>query len=105
MTQRHTTVLRRHFGFAIFLISLIILFAKPIANLINFSLTHDYASYIILVLPVSLVLIYLRQDRIFASAETSPVAGVLLFLIGIIFWWVAERKMPASLRDNELSLV
>jgi exosortase len=105
MTERHRRVLRRHLGFAIFLVGSIILFAKPIANLIDFSLTRDHASHIILVLPVSVVLIYLNRDRIFATAQNSPVAGAVLFLIGTIVWWVAERKMPASLRDNELSLV
>jgi exosortase len=76
----------------------------PLKRLIDFSLTHDYASHIILVLPTSAYLIYLKRDKLFSTVKAGLLAGSLLFLIGIIPLWLAKTTVAAAVRDNELSL-
>ena len=104
-TARQRELAHRHLGFAIFLVASSAVFWKPLANLIAFSLSHDYASHIILIVPVSAVLVYLKRDQIFSTVRADPIAGSGLFLAGMIVWWLAERRVDASVQGNELTLV
>jgi len=96
---------RRHLGFALFFVCSIAVFWMPLKRLIGFSLTHDYASHIILVLPTSAYLIYLKRDRLVSAARAGLLAGGLLFLIGTILLWLAKTASYAAVRENELSVV
>ena len=95
----------RHLGFAIFLGASIAVFWKPLANLIAFSLIHDYASHVILIVPVSAVLVYLKRGQIFSTVRADPIAGSGLFLAGVIVWLFAEKYVDASVQGNELTIV
>lgn len=98
-------VFRRHLGFGLFWIGSVAVFWIPLKNLISFSLTHDYASHIILVVPVSAYLTYLKRSEIFSTVQTGFLAASALFLIGAILWWLTERYVTSSFRDDALSLV
>jgi len=104
-TARQRELAHRHLGFAIFLVASSALFWKPLANLIAFSLSHDYASHIILVVPVSAVLVYLKRGQIFSTVRADSIAGSGLFLAGMIVLWFAEKYLNASVQGNELTLV
>jgi exosortase len=104
-TTRQRDLLHRHLGFAIFLISSVTFFWKPIGNLIGFSLSHDYASHIILIVPLSAVLIWQRRDQIFSNTRSAHLAAAALFVIGTLSGWLADRYMLASSGDDRLSLV
>jgi exosortase len=96
---------RRDLWFVLFLAGSVIVFWKPLRTLFSFSLTHDYASHVILIIPVSAYLIYLKRSEIFFTEKTGPLAGSVLFLTGTILCWFAEDPAEATFRDNELSLV
>src|ERR1700758_5367861 len=59
--DRRSKLLRRDGCFVLFLAASVVFFWAPLNNLISFSLTRDYASHIILVVPVSASLIYLKR--------------------------------------------
>ena len=69
-------------------------FWVPINNLIGFALTHDYGSHVLLIVPLSIVLIYLRRQktlsdaRVDADRKRTIIAS--LFLLGLIFLVVSE---------------
>jgi exosortase len=91
--------------FVLFLAVSLVVFWKSLRTLVSFSLTRDYASHIILTVPVSAYLIYLKRSKIFSAATNGIVPGSILFLIGTVFWWLAEQSSRSPLRENELSLI
>lgn len=103
-TARRGDLLYRHMGFAVFFVASAVFFRKPLVDLIKFSLTHDYASHIILVFPVSAVLIYLKRDRIFSTVQAGSSAGSILFLAGLTLWWWSRTYAPEFIRDDQLSV-
>lgn len=88
-------------------------FWVPIENLIGFALTHDYGSHILLIVPLSIVLVYLRRqealsdDRVDVDRKRTIIAGSSLFLLGLIFLLVSEYPPlnTAKLSFEILSLV
>ena len=96
---------RRDLFFILFLAGSIAIFWKPLQNLFSFSLTHDYASHIILIAPVSAYLIYLRRNEIFSVVRTGLLPGSLLLFAGTTLWWFAATYPAASIRHNEFSLL
>jgi len=103
--DRRSSLLRRDWGFVLFLAASVVVFWAPLNNLISFSLTQDYASHIILVVPVSACLIYLKRNEISTLVRSGVVPGSILFLIGTVLWWLAEKSAVSSVRDNQLSLL
>jgi exosortase len=103
--DRRSSLLRRDWGFVLFLAASVVVFWAPLNNLISFSLTRDYASHIILVVPVSACLIYLKRNEISSVVRRGVVPGSILFLIGTVLWWLAEKSAVSSVRDNQLSLL
>jgi exosortase len=91
-------------GFVLFLAASVVVFWMPLRNLFSFSVIHDYASHIIFIVPVSAYLIYLHRGEVFAAVKNGIIPGSILFLIGTVLWWLAEKSAVSPLRDNELSL-
>jgi len=77
----------------------------PLRNLFSLSVIHDYASHIIFIVPVSAYLIYLYRGEVFATVKNGIIPGSIIFVIGTVLWWLAEKSAVSPLRDNELSLV
>jgi hypothetical protein len=96
---------RRDLWFVLFLAGSLTVSWKPLRTLFSFALTHDYASHVILIIPVSAYLIYLKRGEIFFAEKTGPLPGSVLFLTGTILWWFAEDRAVATFRDSELSLL
>jgi exosortase len=92
-------------GFVLFLAVSVAVFWMPLKSLITFSLSRDYASYIILVVPVSAYLIYVKRREIFSSARTAVIPGSILFLTGTVLWWLAEKSAFSTLRENQPSVI
>ncbi len=105
LAVRKIGLLQRHFVFAVFIVVTIVVFWRSIENLLRFSLTHDYASYVFLIAPVSLFLIYLKRKQIFSAVQISPIAGAILFLAGTAVMWIAARQPSAQAGSNEMSLI
>jgi exosortase len=103
--DKQNDLFRRHLGFLLFVVGFVLVFWMPLRRLISFSLTHDYGSYIIFVVPASAYLIYLKRHEIFSSVQADLRAGSVLFLAGTILWWLAERYSPPSPQGDYLSLV
>ena len=82
---------RRHLGFLLFFVGSALVFWMPLRRLISFSLTYDYGSHIIFIVPVSAYLIYVKRHEIFSKVHSDFLAGSVLFLAGAILWWLAER--------------
>lgn len=96
---------RRDWGFILFLTASVVAFWKPLSSLLSFSLSQDYASHIILIIPISLFFLYRKRTEIFSSVVTAPLLGTPLFLIGISLIWLAFVPATPRLHDNQLSLV
>jgi Transmembrane exosortase (Exosortase_EpsH) len=95
----------RDLGFLIFLTASVAVFWKPLQNLFTFSLAQDYATHIILIVPVSAGLIYLKRSDVFSLVRTAPLPGSVLFLAGTILWCFAARCASWPFLDLELSLI
>jgi len=95
---------RRDLGFILFLVSSVAIFWRPLKGLVRFSFTHDYASHIVLILPVSVYLIYLKRGATFSTVKSGILPGSVLFLIGTILW-VIGSIYSSPFRQDELSLI
>ena len=95
---------RRDWTFILFLAASVVAFWKPLAGLFRFSLSRDYASHIILIIPISAYFIFRKRTEIFSAAKTAPVPGILIFLAGNVVLWLALRRAESPLHDNGLSL-
>jgi len=95
---------RRDLGFILFLVSSVAIFWSPLKGLVRFSFTHDYASHIVLILPVSVYLIYLKRGATFSTVKSGILPGSVLFLIGAILW-VIGSIYSSPFRQDELSLI
>jgi exosortase len=95
----------RDLGFLIFLAASVAVFWKPLKHLFTFSLTQDYATHIILIVPVSAGLIYLKRGDVFFIVRTAPLPGSVLFFTGTILWYFAARCASWPFLDLELSLI
>ena len=69
--DQHSALSRRHLSFLLFFVGSLFVFWKPLNGLIRFSLTHDYGSHIILVVPASAYIIYVKRREIFAELRSS----------------------------------
>jgi exosortase len=87
---------RRHLGFLVFVVASALIFWTPLTRLISFSLTRDYGSHIIFVVPASAYLIYLRRREIFSKVRTNLFTGSTLFLTGALSWWPAHLYSPLN---------
>ena len=96
---------RRHASFAVFFLCSLVVFWKALVALFTYSLSYDYASHIVLVLPTSAVLIYWKRKRIFSVAKTGFVPGTFLLLTGIVVFWIGERRILLFTQSNQLSVV
>lgn len=91
--------------FVTFLICSLVAFWKPLISLFAFSLAHDYASHIVLILPISSFLLYLKRQQISAVAKPGIVPGILLLMAGIALLWTAEKDVLSFMKSNELTFV
>ena len=103
-SNKPSELFSRHLGFLVFLLASALVFWMPLRRLISFSLTYDYGSHIIFIIPVSAYLIYVKRDEIFPKAQPSRLLGSVLALAGAVLSWVAEKGSP-SLEGNYFSLL
>ncbi len=81
---------RRNIYFLFFVVASLLAFWFPIKQLVEFVISHDYASHILLIAPVSVFLVYLKRQNIF-SVQFDPnrkkmiIAGSGFFLLGLMF--------------------
>jgi len=98
-----------HFYFWLFAAVTCLAFSVPIKNLIAFSLTHDYASHILLIAPLSIFLVYLKRQEIFSvqvdsTRKQTIVAGSGLFLLALMFL-LASKYQPLSAEKLSLEIL
>lgn len=98
MLNNSSELFRRHLYFCSFLLASVVFFWTPLQRLISFSLTHDYGSHILLIVPTSTYLIYLNRREIFSKLHSSFFSGSSLLLAGTILGWVAHDR---SRLDND----
>ena len=103
--KQRTQFTRRDASFAVFLLCSLVVFWKALVALFTYSLSHDYASHIVLVVPVCAFLIYCKRPRIFSVAKAGLVPGTFLLTTGIVLFWIAERKVVSSMQSNDLSVI
>lgn len=103
--DQHGELFRRHLGFTIFLVGTVIVFWTFLKSLLRYSLAHDTATHIILVVPVSAYLFYLKKKQIFSNVTRGIVPGSVLFLSAVILWWLDKQHVISLVLDGELSLV
>lgn len=101
-TDANSLLLRRHLTFLVLVLATGLAFWNPLARLITFSLTYDYGSHILFIAPVSLYLVYMKREELFATVRSDLLAGSVLFLAGAVLWWLADSP---SLQSASLSVV
>jgi exosortase len=84
-------------------------FWVPLRNAITFSLTHDYASHMLLIVPLSVFLVYLKRQQIFSvqvdsTRKKSTIAGSALFLLGF-FFSLASKYGPLTAEKLSLEIL
>jgi exosortase len=81
---------RRHLYFLLFALGSVVVFWTPVRDLIGFSMTHDYGSHIVLVVPASAYLIYLKRRLIFSQLQRNFFTSAVLFLAGVTLGCMAH---------------
>jgi exosortase len=100
---------RRNIYFALCVIASVPAFWVPMKQLVEFIASHDYASYILLVAPVSIFLVYLKRQRIFSprvcsTRKKTMIAGPGLFLLGLILLLISKYQ-PLSTKKLSLEIL
>jgi len=84
---QNRNVFRRHVGFLGFGLVSLFVFWKPLRALVDFALTHDYASHIILVIPASAYILYRKRRAVFQDMQVNMGVGLALVLVvGGLLW-------------------
>jgi exosortase len=86
--------------FAVLSAASILIFWKPLAALLAYSLNHESASHILLIPLITIYLLYTERKHIFRSTNLSPISGGMVILIGIGFYWIADARW-ASAESND----
>lgn len=102
-------LMRRNIYFALLVIASLLAFWAPIKNLIEFVISHDYASHILLIAPVSIFLVYLKRQKIFSvqvdsTRKQTIIAGSGLFLLALIFLLISKYQ-PLSTEKLSLEIL
>src|SRR6202043_3758333 len=95
---------RRHAIFVAFIVISSLTFYKTLRSLIQYSLATDSSSHIILIPFISIFLLYVGRQKVFAITRTSVVSGVTLALTGIILYWLTTRSAFAQEGNWQLSM-
>jgi exosortase len=102
-------LMRRNIYFALLVIASLLAFWAPIKNLIEFVISHDYASHILLIAPVSIFLVYLKRQKLFSvqvdsTRKQTIIAGSGLFLLALIFLLISKYQ-PLSTEKLSLEIL
>jgi len=84
---------RRHASFVAFVAISSLVFYKALGAWVQLSLHDESRSYIILIPPVALFLLYLERKSIFSITSTSAVAGGVVTLGGFLLYWLVNRRL------------
>jgi len=95
---------RRHAIFVAFIVISSLTFYKTLRALIQYSLATDSSSHIILIPFISIFLLYVERQKVFAITRTSVASGVTLALTGIILYWLTTRSAFAQEGNWHLSM-
>jgi exosortase len=78
---KHGSMYARHACFMVLVVAAIGVFHHALFFVMCSSLTVDRYSHILLVVPVSVLLVYLTRRRVFATVAYSPPAGILFLIL------------------------
>jgi exosortase len=93
----------RHACFAALLVAFLLATHQTWGTVAGGALTQAQDSQILLVLPVSVLLIYMERKRVFADVHWSPAAAVALLLASGAFFYARRALAPLS-QNNSASL-
>ena len=94
--NQHRAIFRLHVYFALVVLASLFIFCIPVKELIDFSLTHDYESHILLVFPTSVFLVHVKRDQIFSKSAPNFYAALALILAGILAIWPERMNSLTS---------
>jgi exosortase len=100
-------LVRRNIYFALLIVASLLAFWAPIKNLVEFVTSHDYASHILLIAPLSMFLVYIKRQKIFSVNSTRKqtiIAGSGLFLLALIFVLISKYQ-PLSTEKLSLEIL
>ena len=86
---------RRHVWFMVVLAATFLVFRSLLMQLFDFSMAHDYGSYIPLVAPVSVFLIYWNRQRIFSIVQPNYFVGSSLLVSAAVLGLTAKFYLSA----------
>jgi exosortase len=68
-------------------------------NLALFAVTHDYGSHILLIVPISVYLIYLKRGGVFSKVQSDVLPSLTLFLTAGALKWAAHALNLRGVSD------
>ena len=100
---------RRNIYFALFVVASWFAFWGPIKKLVEFVTSHDYASHILLIAPLSIFLVYLKRQKIFSvqvysTRKKTVITGSSLFLLALISLLISKYQ-PLSTEKLSLQIL
>jgi len=75
-------------------------FLAPLSKLIRLALQEERYSHILLVVPVSIVVLFLERQRILANVETRWGVGSGLLVAGAVLYWFGSAHSVSSQSDQ-----
>jgi len=103
--DQYRNIRRPHVCFVFFGIVSTFVFWKPLRALIDFTVTHDYASHIVLVIPISAYILYRNRQEIFQDIRSNVCGGLSLLFVATGLLWIRQRYFSELASDEQLSLV
>ncbi len=99
MSTSLATSFKLHSRFAAFIVVSSLAFFFTLLNLVKYSLSNSSSSHVVLIPFVSLFLLYLERETIFANTSSSIGLGIGLEVTGLFLFLVASRG-PVPKEEN-----
>src|SRR5579862_7779795 len=90
----------RSLCFAFLLAAFCLSSLTSLKNLALFATTQDYGSHILLIVPISVCLIYLKRSRVFAKVQSDVLKSSILFLTGGALKWAVHALNARATSDH-----
>lgn len=100
-----TTIKRRHYAFALFVLLSLAAFWPTLKGLLNAALHYDFCSQILATPFVAIALVYWRRRDIFGELKTGHFLwGGITFLAGLVVYWLGRHEALALSSYDLLSV-
>jgi len=82
----------RHYLFSAFIALSVVAFWRLLKELVHTALHLDFCSQVLVIPFATLLLVYWNRKKIFGQIKSGPALGGMVFLVGIVVYWLGRHE-------------